>query len=687
MPTGRAITIAVLLCGSMAAIAQVDIEVPDQIPDEPFDIRAERMEYTNETMIASGGVTGRFENVTVRADRISGNTETGDLRMEGNIRFERGPVLWQGSELDYNYLTQTGNFGPSTLNFEPVLMSVDHIERVSTNEYLLRGAQFTTCPKDAPHFHVKAKEAHLVDEEYLKAKGVTVYAGNVPILYVPYWRQKLSKGIFTFQAGFGSEWGAYALVNATVPLGEYVDSSTDVNLYGKRGVGLGQGFIWNAPNATGQIGGFYLNDQDPYTKFDPSDTNGVGRLIGNDRYHLKLEHLQHFTDTHYLNTKWNYLSDPAILEEFFRSDYRRNAQPENYASWVYGNRYIGSEAFANQRLNDFYDNTDRIEYSLDLYRTKLAGTPFYLQSENAVAGLDRVFAEPNTGLANYDSARVDSLNTLTLPQRWGFLSLVPRATYRATYYSETSAVGGGGETVRQIPGAGMEASFHATKVLSERERWYGRGLRHKIEPYADYIYGDSSERPDDLLQFDEVDALDDENKVKVGLRNVLQTRRDDRVSRFIDLDLYSYYLVDNPDEEDHFDSLFLDARMPLTKRFMVDMEGEIDWNSGTVPFFDTRASYNTDDVVFRLEHLFQDGARSLWTSRVDLYPEGDRSLEGYVRYDDNNNDLEEVALIGYMNRCCMRYGLGAHFYDDNEISIMFSFGLSAFPEARVRSSF
>ena len=81
--------------------------------------------------------------------------------------------------------------------FDPILMSVDHVERVSTNEYMLKGAEFTTCPKDHPHFHVVAKEARLVDDKYLKAKGVTVYVGKVPILYLPYWRQKLSKSIFT----------------------------------------------------------------------------------------------------------------------------------------------------------------------------------------------------------------------------------------------------------------------------------------------------------------------------------------------------------------------------------------------------------------------------------------------------------------------------------------------------------
>jgi hypothetical protein len=169
---------------------------------------------------------------------------------------------------------------------------------------------------------------------------------------------------------------------------------------------------------------------------------------------------------------------------------------------------------------------------------------------------------------------------------------------------------------------------------------------------------------------------------------VLQTRRDNRLARFIDLDLYSYYQGAQKGATDDFESLFLDARMPLTKRTMIDVEGEIDWNSGLVPFFDTRFSYDRDDLILSLEHLYRDGAdQSLWTPRIDINPEGKWSVESYARFEDKSSDLEEIALIGFINRCCMRFGVGYHFYDENEHSIMFSIGLSAFPQARISSSF
>ena len=144
------------------------------------------------------------------------------------------------------------------------------------------------------------------------------------------------------------------------------------------------------------------------------------------------------------------------------------------------------------------------------------------------------------------------------------------------------------------------------------------------------------------------------------------------------------FIVGEGGEELTFSSHLATATDVLS---MIDMEGVYDWYDGNVPVWDTRISYDRDDIIFSLEHFYQDGERSLWTPRIDLYPKGNISLEAYGRYDDNDNDLQEIAVIGYMNRCCMRYGLGYYSYDDGEQQIMFSIGLSAFPEARISSGF
>jgi hypothetical protein len=100
-----------------------------------------------------------------------------------------------------------------------------------------------------------------------------------------------------------------------------------------------------------------------------------------------------------------------------------------------------------------------------------------------------------------------------------------------------------------------------------------------------------------------------------------------------------------------------------------------------VPFFNTRYSRRYEDLTVSLEHLYREQRDSLWTSRLELFPDYKWSAEGYVRYDDNNNDLEEIAVTGYMNWCCMRYGLGYRYYDDGEHRLVVSFDLSDMPKS------
>ncbi|MCF7848886.1 MAG: outer membrane protein assembly factor BamD [Kiritimatiellales bacterium] len=647
--------------------------------EEALELNADRLEYVDNTIIASGSVTGRFEDVTLLAEKISANPETGDLHLEGDIFFSQGANYWQGSGLDYNFKTKSGLFGPSEMFFDPAYVSAENVQRVSTNEFLLKNASFTTCPRAHPHFHATAKEAHLIDETYIKAKGMTFYYGKIPVMYLPYWERRLEDRIFTTWTGYSSEMGAFLLTETQLPITDNIDSKTRIDFRTRRGVGLGQGFDWAYSNAVGEVSAYYLNDQDPHNHNDSATDR---TLIDEDRYRINLEHRQKFADTHYLDITGDYISDPDVLDDFFNREYRTLAQPENYASYVYGHEYFGAETLVSKELNDFYDNTDRIGQSLDLYRTRLGDSPFYFQSDNNAYYLERIYSSTNKIDNDYDAVRLDSANTLYAPLRLGVLNLIPRATYRATYYSDSPPLGTEDDKMRHIFETGAEASFKAYKTLTQRRGFYGDGIRHKIEPYVDYTYRlDPSVGPNDLYQFDHVDTLDERNDIKLGLRNVLQTKRNKRNTYIVDLDIFTYYRFDHSSMQEDFDYLYADMRMPLTERIMLDVEGAYDWYGGDFPIVDTRLGWHHDDVILSMEHRYKHNLQSLWTPRVELFPNQKVSLDFYMRYDGENSELEETEVILYYTYCCMRYGLGYRHEDDDNDEVWFTFTLSAFPDS------
>ena len=122
-----------------------------------------------------------------------------------------------------------------------------------------------------------------------------------------------------------------------------------------------------------------------------------------------------------------------------------------------------------------------------------------------------------------EAFRAWSEHTLYYPNRWGALSLVPRIGGGFAYYSTT--LDGSSNQDRRHWAVGAEASVQASKVISEKRRWYGEGLRHVVRPYLDYQRSDYSFQKDVLIPFDVEDTLDDRHRVRVGLNQLLQTKR------------------------------------------------------------------------------------------------------------------------------------------------------------------
>lgn len=121
----------------------------------------------------------------------------------------------------------------------------------------------------------------------------------------------------------------------------------------------------------------------------------------------------------------------------------------------------------------------------------------------------------------------------------------------------------------------MLANVKAYKTLTEKSGFYGEGLRHIFEPYANYSYRfEPNVTPGELFQFDEVDTLDKENTIRFGMRNFIQAKRGEtgtRVANFLDADLFTSYHLETEGEEEDFGSLEGDIELSLTDRSMMQM--------------------------------------------------------------------------------------------------------------------
>ena len=674
--------------------AQVKPLPPRTVTDkDAIEITADRMEYVGKLLVGEGNVAFQQDGASLQADRVTVDPDTGEIHATGNILMIRENNRWEGQELVYNYKTREGSFGKSFMYFEPAYITAEKTERISTNEYLMTGVTMTTCSGEKPTVYAKAKEVRVLDEKkasgvFIKAKHVTFYVGPVPVFYTPIWQRHLGYRVFTFTVGYGGRLGAFIMGRAELHPTEWLTSNTHFDLYSRRGLGVGQDFDWETPSGRGGIKTYYIEDSDPT---DSDDEPSKIPLLNSERYRIRLDHREQLNRQTYFATRANFMSDPDVLEDFFNDEFKAAAEPENFAVVQHATDDYAAGVRVDRRMNNFYTTVDRIpEMTYDKYRSQIGDSPFYFESENSAGFFEKLNAETNLFPVpmndNYRSARFDTYDRIFLPLRFqDFFNVTPRAGYRGTWYSET-ANGKGDANYRNIFEAGNLVSFKAYRTLTEKSGFYGTGLRHTVEPYADYSWrAKPNLRPDDLHQFDSIDTLDKQNEVRFGGRNLLQTKRGPkRIANFIDSDIYTTYRYEEPSGGRSFSNLVADTEMSLTDNFFIGTDLEYEWYKHDLTPANARMKWVTDDESeYSFEYRYLDGTRSLFTPRAVLFPNDKWSYEFSLSYDGKYGEWFERKILINHKFDCVGMGTGLKMDEDDELQFWIQFWLTAFPKSKM----
>lgn len=713
-----------------APVVATNAPASDQI-----DIDAQTLDYDRKTgwAVASGNVVVRKGPQELRADRVRVNTVTEDVVAEGNVvlRAAPGEKPWTGTTIQYNFRTRESSAMDLSGASEPFHIYAKDSRRLADGSYVAHNANVSTCT-NAPgsqHYHMQLRDVELTTEDRLKGEHAVLYFGPVPCLYLPFWHRDLNEDMgLSVRPGYNSRVGAFLLTSYRYPLtDEVLRGETHVDYRTKRGVGLGQDIKWRDPEGdwNGKLSAYGLDDQQPYD----DDESLTSKDIDSQRYRVRFQHDQTLGDRDYALINLDYVSDVDLLEDFFEGDYRRSNQPENYAVYTYrGDNYTASLE-ARKRLNDFYDDLDRLpQLSVSLPRQEILDGPYYYGGQSSAGYLNKLWAD-GSSQEDYSAFRADSENTIYRPEKFfGFLNVTPRAGYRATYYSETaslvdvnttstvlttnsvtqadgSVVTTVGETtqtnttqrwvthgadVRSLFQLGCEVSYKAFKS------WEGGAvdpLRHVAEPYLNYTFVPEPDlMPDDLYQFDKVDNLGDQNNVKFGMRNKFQTKRNDRPYDLVDLDVYSYYRVeDEYGAEQGIDDVFADMESHPTLWLRVDMDTRWDTQEDELQTFNTQffirpARYWKTDVEYR----YRRDSNSLLSADLTFFPTHNWDFNVYAREEFELSRLEEVGGYVQRNLDCMHVRTGAGVMPgytrddgtqkDDEYQVRVEIWLTAFPE-------
>jgi lipopolysaccharide assembly outer membrane protein LptD (OstA) len=516
-----------------------------------------------DTATGTNGVYVKYGNTVLTADTASLNQQTGNVVADGRVHIEMGDQIWVGEHITYNFKTHQMQSEQFRTGKPPVFAAGRELEGNTTNQtYQARHAFVTTDDVSDPTFRVRASHIKIVPGKYIEMWNAVLFIGDVPAFYFPYYRHDLGPHAnnWDFVGGFRTSYGPYLLNTYTWWLNDLVDGKVHLDYREERGPGVGPDVnlhLGQWGDATFKY--YYTRDHDQY-----ANTNGLPDYGSIPESRQRVYFGWQATPATNLNLKAlvNYQSDAYLEHDFFESEYSDNPQPNTF---IEVNKYSENwslDVLTTPELNNFFDQVERLpDVRLTGLRQQILNTPVYYDSESSVGYYKTFFAETNgvTPTPAYSASRADTYHQFTLP--WTFfnwLNVTPRVGERFTYYSSESGPGGTNSAAcRTVFNTGISTSFKASQLWTGATNSFLQidGLRHIIEPSANYVYvPNPSTPPSQLPQFDSalpslqllpiefpddnnIDSVDSENVIRLGLRNTLQTKRDGQLDNLLDWNL------------------------------------------------------------------------------------------------------------------------------------------------------
>ncbi len=664
-------------------------------------------------LYAEGNVildTGSLEGLQIESESIALNFVEGS----GIIRNGR---ISKPIPIDFEVRDTAGL--RTARRYEPLLLEAKEIRLENGNLFRARDATITTCEYGQPHYRLAGEEITLEIEAPLGSSGLTaertgrkpsvlvdikdltLRVGDVPLFYLPSFGFRAEKRYFPLEsarAGSESKFGTFLRTRWADDLSENLEWRLNFDLFTKRGIGIGPGlgneFSASSASGRGYLETFWIADQG-----SDRTATALSAEPPRQRGRIRAQELIDLPGDVSVAAEVNWRSDSTFLDEYYERE-NRELRPPNTSLFVKHQRDNRALFLRSDwRLNEFQTQTEYLpQLGAELVSQPILTLPdaleflnrgrspqAYLDLSGQVANVrTRASDELDPSLPTPEQPRTtrsDVLAQVTLPLRVGFLRFGPFTSHRFTNYDRSAPDPGrttSGGLGRYVGTTGLRASTEFHRVFETRSKFLGiQRLRHIVTPDIRWINRYDTTQPSvEVLQFDTVDDIDEREVIRLGLRNVLQTKRQPRL-------LPGYFGVEG-----------IEPRRERTVRF-AEADVEIDYfpepqrdNRGFVlgPVrLDLVANprfFDEFDVSFLVEGAWDLQAHDLETLNLDtrFYPDEDWAIRFGYRLAKSLDESLFAASERYHLRTVgevLRGGVELQINEKWEIAVLEQFDLQA----------
>ncbi|MEK7483918.1 MAG: LPS assembly protein LptD, partial [Planctomycetota bacterium] len=344
------------------------------------------------------------------------------------------------------------------------------------------------------------------------------------------------------------------------------------------------------------------------------------------------------------------------------------------------------------RLNDFQNATEKLpEVSYHLVGEPVVDEKDHLKwlenlyfSSHSSAGQNRrrVSTVDGEDTLNRTAWRADTDNQLNYPFTLGVLNLNPALGLRLTSYEES--IFEKKELTRVSGLAQFNMATHFYRNYTTQSKWLEiNNLQHIITPRLEYldIFG-TTHSPDELIQFDEADTVNDVRVLRLGILNRLKTWRGEEKKRkaeeflYFDLSLPFYPNENRDNEGKDFGNLDYRARWFITQKLALLSDGEYNFSAGKMDVFNIGMSYRflPNSLLFLgNRYIREDSSIMTFSFNYDFSERW--SLRLLEQYDFTNREFTEQKLV--LTRYFHRFIVDFEFdRDEGENNVGFKVALT-----------
>ena len=497
---------------------------------EPVVINGDTVEYSeiDMTAVANGNVVITYQDEKLTCKKAVFHTDTKEVLAEGDVVLTQGKDFLKGESMVYNVETKTGTLVNPRVFIEPTYYGGgEKAEKQDQSQYYMKNGYVTTCDKEHPHYRVQAKQLNVYLNDKVTANNILVFVGDVPVFYFPYLSIPLNdhRPPVSVIPGHNADWGYFLLTSWKYYLNENVKGRINIDYRELRNFAYGISTNYHTDDyGAGVVNLNYFNEQNQRswsTRPDQPDE----KL---DRFRAQLRHKWQPDTATSAIVEYNKLSDINVVKDYYIRDYQRDMVNNNYASVVRTDPYYTTSLLVQPRVNRFDSVIEYLPQAQFRTRSlKVGQTNFYYDGSAQAANINNLQPAPTNGVASVN--RVDTNNQLSYQANvLGWLGIRPFAGTEQTYYSRDMG-GDNSNFIRgnAFTGVDLNTRFYKTfDVKSNALNMDINGLRHVVSPTISYYYAHRPTfRPENLAQFDSIDAVNYSNNITPSLENKLQTKR------------------------------------------------------------------------------------------------------------------------------------------------------------------